>query len=156
MNRHLLFGLLLLVLYSCSYFEKKKYDLDPDDKIKMMNADRAFSRLSEQKGMKNAFLEYIDSNGVLLRPGHFPLLGADAIDFLVQLNDTTYTLKWEPMGGMVAKSGELGYTYGIYALKPTDKDTLIYGNYVSIWKKQSDGSWKFVLDSGNEGLGDEE
>lgn len=155
MNRNLLFGILLLSLCSCSYFEKKKYALDDDEKMKMMDADRAFSKLSEAKGMKDAFLEYIDSNGVLLRPNHLPLLGADAIDFLVQSNDTSYSLKWEPRGGAVAKSGDLGYTYGIYALKPTDKDTLIYGNYVSIWKKQADGSWKFVLDSGNEGIGEE-
>jgi ketosteroid isomerase-like protein len=127
--------------------------LDPDDKRKMMDADRAFSKLSEEKGMKNAFLEYIDSNGVLLRPNNIPLLGADAIDFLLQQNDTTYTLKWEPRGGSVARSGELGYTYGLYALVPTAKDTVLYGNYVSIWKKQSDGTWKFVLDSGNEGIG---
>jgi hypothetical protein len=24
-----------------------------------------------------------------------------------------------------------------------------YGNYMSVWKKQDDGSWKFVLDGGN-------
>jgi ketosteroid isomerase-like protein len=35
------------------------------------------------------------------------------------------------------------------------KDTIIYGTYISIWKKQSDGNWKFVLDSGNEGVGKE-
>jgi len=113
------------------------------------------SRNERRKGMKNAFLEYIDSNGVLLRPNHLPLLGADAIDFLILQNDSSFKLKWEPRGGMVAQSGELGYTYGVYALRPTDKDTMMYGNYVSIWKKQSDGSWKYILDSGNEGIGEE-
>ena len=122
--------------------------------MNMMDADRAFSRLSEVKGMKAAFLDYIDSNGVLLRPKHLPLLGADAIDFLIQQNDSSFTLKWEPKNGMVAASGDLGYTYGLYILKPTSADTLIYGNYVSIWKKQSDGKWKFVLDTGNEGIGE--
>ena len=119
----------------------------------MLDADRAFSRLSEEKGMKQAFLEYIDSNGVLLRPDHLPLLGADAIDFLIFQNDSSFTLKWEPRTGTVSRSGELGYTYGIYELKPHGKDTILYGNYVSIWKKQTDGKWKFVLDSGNEGIG---
>ncbi|MBL0056459.1 MAG: hypothetical protein IPP31_09725 [Chitinophagaceae bacterium] len=70
-------------------------------------------------------------------------------------NDSNYVLKWEPKGGQVALSGELGFTYGVYALRPADKDTLMYGNYVSIWKKQSDGSWKYILDSGNEGIGNE-
>ena len=141
---------------SCDLFTKKKVAAGPDEKQKMMDTDRAFSKLSVEKGMKNAFLEYIDSNGVLLKPNQFPIVGADAIDYLIQENDSSYTLKWEPENGAVAQSGELGYTYGLYAIKPSAKDTTIYGTYVSIWKKQSDGSWKFVLDSGNEGLGEEE
>ena len=156
MKKFLLFGIALLSLCSCNFFGKKKDGDANDDKMKMMDTDRAFSRLSEEKGMKNAFLEYIDSNGVLLRPDHLPLLGADAIDFLIQQNDSSFTLKWEPKAGVVAKSGELGYTYGVYVLRPSTKDTLIYGNYVSIWKKQSDGNWKFVLDTGNEGIGNTE
>ncbi len=147
-------SLLSFLLFSCK--DKKRSPEDAvDDKIKMMDADRAFSRLSEEKGMKRAFLDYIDSNGVLLRANHLPLLGADAIDYLIQQNDSSYTIKWEPKNGSVAASGDLGYTYGLYVLQPTSKDTLIYGNYVSVWKKQSDGNWKFVLDSGNQGIGEQ-
>jgi len=102
--------------------------------------------------MKNAFIEYIDSNGVLLRPGHLPIIGANAIDYLIQQDDTGYTLSWEPRNAEVAKSGEMGYTYGIYAMRPKAKDTVIYGTYVSVWKKQQDGKWKLLLDTGNEGV----
>ena len=126
------------------------------DRLNMLEADRSFSDLSEEKGMKTAFIEYIDSNGVLLRPNVIPVVGADAIDYLIQLNDSNYVLTWHPKNGEVAKSGELGYTYGIYTLKPSEKDTLLYGTYVSIWKKQADGRWKYVLDSGNEGIGEDE
>ena len=152
--KKILLSAMALSLLSCNFFGGKKNHGIDEDKMKMMDADRAFSKLSEEKGMKKAFLDYIDSNGVLLRPDHLPLMGADAIDFLIQQNDSSYTLKWEPRSGTVSVSGDIGYTYGIYVLKPLAKDTLIYGNYVSIWKKQSDGNWKFVLDSGNEGLGD--
>ena len=152
MLKFLLFGIIFFSLFSCSLFKKKTDNEEINDKRTMMETDRAFSKLSEQIGMKNAFLEYIDSNGVLLRPDHLPLLGADAIDYLVQQNDSTFTLKWEPKTAIVAGSGDLGYTYGIYVLKPGLKDTLLYGTYVSIWKKQSDGKWKFVLDTGNEGI----
>ena len=30
------------------------------------------------------------------------------------------------------------------------KQEKTYGHYISIWKKQPDGSWKFVFDTGNE------
>lgn len=150
----LLFSAFIFISYSCKMKEASKPLGNFEDKMNMMDADRAFSSLSEQKGMKQAFLDYIDSNGILLRPNHLPLLGADAIDFLIQQNDSSYTLKWEPKNGAVAGSGDLGYTYGVYVLKPSTIDTLIYGTYVSIWKKGIDGKWKFVLDSGNEGIGE--
>jgi ketosteroid isomerase-like protein len=155
MARILIVAFLIISISSCSLFDKKKpATSEIDEKIKLMDADRAFSKLSEEKGMKHAFLEYIDSNGVLLRDDRYPLLGADAVDYLIQQNDSSFTMAWEPRGGAVAHSGELGYTYGIYALRPSSQDTTIYGTYVSIWKKQKDGNWKFILDSGNEGLGE--
>ncbi len=156
MNRFILFTIIVFTFTSCNFFTKKKPAAGIEEKIKMMDADRAFSKMSQEKGMKKAFLEYIDSNGVLLKPNKFPIVGADAIDYLIQQNDSNYTLQWQPKSGNIAQSGELGYTYGLFALKPAGKDTTIYGTYVSIWKKQSDGSWKFVLDSGNEGVGEEE
>jgi ketosteroid isomerase-like protein len=156
MNKVLLFAAVMVSMGSCNLFQNKKVVAGPNEKQKMMDNDRAFSALSKAKGMKNAFLEYIDSNGVLLRPNQLPIVGADAIDYLIQINDSSYTMQWEPKGGAIAQSGELGYTYGLYAVKPSSKDTTLYGTYVSIWKKQADGSWKFVLDSGNEGVGEEE
>ncbi len=156
MNKVLPFLFILISLGSCNFFKKKKVVAGPHEKQKMMDADRAFSKMSMEKGMKTAFLEYIDSNGVLLRPNQLPIVGADAIDYLIQINDSSFTMQWQPKGGAIAQSGELGYTYGLYAVKPSGKDTALYGTYISIWKKQADGSWKFVLDSGNEGVGDDE
>jgi ketosteroid isomerase-like protein len=143
---------LIVLCYSCNFLQKKKPADTLEDKIRMMDTDRAFSKMSEDKGMKAAFMEYIDSNGVLLKPGQYPVAGADAIDFLIQQDDSTYKLKWEPSKGIIAQSGDLGYTYGLYALKLSGKDTGIYGTYITIWKKQADGKWKFVLNSGNEGI----
>ena len=117
----------------------------------ILETDRAFSEMSRLHGMKKAFIEYIDSDGILLRPNHLPIVGADAIDFLSQSNDSAYILTWKPSSGEVASSGDLGFTYGIYNLQL--KDTTINGTYVSIWKKEKGNKWKFVLDTGNEGLG---
>lgn len=141
----------LLTLGAC-IAHKKEINSD-EARQSMIEADRAFSKLSETKGMRFAFMDYIDSNGVLLRPNTQPMVGANAIDFISQGNDTSYTMTWEPNGANVAQSGELGYTYGMYSIKPRNRDTVFYGTYVSIWKRQPDGKWKFVLDTGNEGIG---
>jgi ketosteroid isomerase-like protein len=154
MNKTLFSVIVLVSLISCKNLKKKTPNSGAFAKMEMMEADRDFSKMSEEKGMKAAFIENLDSNGILLRPNHLPIAGADAIDYLIQQNDSDYTLTWEPRNGAIARSGELGYTYGIYALRPSKKDTVIYGTYVSIWKKERDGTWKYVLDSGNEGIGD--
>ena len=116
----------------------------------IINADLAFSDMSKQSGMKNAFIDYMDDEGILLRPAHTPVKGADAIDFLSQVNDTSYTVSWVPEGAEIAKSGDLGFTYGVYTLETAG--TTLKGTYVSIWKKQADGQWKFVLNTSNEGI----
>jgi ketosteroid isomerase-like protein len=128
----------------------KKTNIGSAAKQEIINTDIAFSDYSKKHGMKKAFIEYIDDDGVLLRPDHLPIVGADAIDFLTQLNDSSYTLTWKPFAAAISSSADLGYTYGIYNVQ--FPDTNLSGTYVSIWKKQPDGKWKFVLDTGNEGI----
>jgi len=141
-------GFLFLLLISC---QEKSNSPKAKSTQEIIQADEAFSNLSQKEGMKRAFIEYIDNEGILLRGGHPPIIGANAIDFLSQVNDSSYTLTWSPAGAGLAASADLGYTYGIYKLEL--KDTVLRGTYVSVWKKQKDGKWKFVLDSGNEGIG---
>jgi ketosteroid isomerase-like protein len=136
------------LLQGCNNPKKNNVSLMKEEIIK---ADEAFSNMSRKQGMKKAFLEFIDNDGILLRPGHLPIVGADAIDFLSQANDTSFTLTWKPFAAETSSSGDLGFSYGVYLLML--QDTTLSGTYVSIWKKQPDGKWKFILDSGNEGVG---
>ena len=150
MNKYFCIGFLLLI---CACKDKKSPVSNAvNDKIELIQTDKSFSDMSVEKGMKAAFIEYIDSNGVLLKPNLLPIVGAHAIDYLIAQEDSGFTLNWQPHNAFVSQSGDLGYTYGVYALHPKNIDTVLYGTYVSIWKKQGDGSWKFVLDSGNDGI----
>ena len=61
-------------------------------------------------------------------------------------------LTWTPVKADMAASGDLGYTSGNFVFKSKNKDgqpTAHYGKYMSVWKKQKDGSWKVVVDMGN-------
>ncbi|MEP6616371.1 MAG: hypothetical protein ABJA57_07305 [Ginsengibacter sp.] len=144
-----IFYLLFLCQLAMSCSEKKTTK-DIASKQQMIETDIAFSDFSKKHGMKKAFIEYMDDDGVLLRPNHLPIIGAYAIDFLTQVNDSAYTLTWKPSAGTTSSSSDLGYTYGIYTLQLPD--TSLHGTYVTIWRKQPDGKWKFVLDTGNEGV----
>ncbi|MFM2361059.1 MAG: hypothetical protein RLY16_3052 [Bacteroidota bacterium] len=136
--------------------EKKPTGPDPVVlKSELLSTDRAFSRLSEEQGLRVAYMEYIDSNGILLRPASLPFVAGDAIDFISQTNDSSIQMTWEPQTGEVAKSGELGYTYGVYSIKPKAEDTVYYGTYINVWKRNASGKWKLMLGSGNEGVGEQ-
>jgi len=122
----------------------------------LMQVDRNFSLLSVEKGSHASFLEYIDDSCVLLRPNRYPVIGREKIEEMFSKPDTSFTLTWEPLYADVSESGDLGYTYGIYTVEmdsPEGNLVTKKGTYVTIWKKNRNGDWKFVLDTGNQGLG---
>lgn len=150
MKRILFFS--VAVFFSSCKTKKKPDDISTELKVAMLETDRAFSAMSQSKGLRNAFMNFIDSDAVLLRPNSVPLVGGAAMDLIISSDDSASILTWEPKEANIAKSGDLGYTYGIYSRKPGEEDTIYYGTYITIWKKQADGKWKFVLQSGNEGV----
>ncbi len=121
----------------------------------LKNADIDFSNLSREKGIKEAFIAYTAENGVLLRPFMMPVVGYDAVKKFMEEGDSNFQLTWEPLYADVSESGEMGYTYGLYTAVFRDEkgvENSGRGTYVSIWKKDKNGNWKFVLDTGNPGL----
>lgn len=121
----------------------------------LKKADIEFSNLSKEKGVKEAFLIYASENGVLLRPFMMPIVGYDEVRKFMEEGDSNFQLTWEPLYADVSTSGDMGYTYGLYTAAFKDEtgmEKTSRGTYVSIWKKDKDGNWKFVLDSGNPGL----
>lgn len=139
--------ILLIVIFNLTFC---KSSVKPD-KQQLLEADRMFSATSVTQGYNLAFIEFAHPDAVLLRQNNMPVVGKEAVKLLFEKADTTgIDFTWEPIAGNIASSGELGYTYGIYTFK---KDTVSEkGTYVSIWKKDSKGNWKYILDCGNKGI----
>jgi ketosteroid isomerase-like protein len=125
---------------------------DADAKsAKLLQTDLAFSRLCEEKGAAAAFYEFLTPEATSLPPGEFPIKGREAIRVHWSAGPQG-ALTWKPATAQVARSGELGYTWGTYEFSvsgPDGRPQISYGKYVTIWKKQADGSWKVLLDTGN-------
>lgn len=119
----------------------------------LFEVDRKFSQTAGEIGFNKAFIEFAHPDAVLLRQNSMPISGKEAIIKIYENVDPAgIRFSWEPLAGDIAKSGELGYTYGIYTLQ---QDSVIQkGTYASIWKKDENGQWKYVLDTGNKGLGE--
>ena len=118
----------------------------------LIDTDLAFSEMSEAQGMSGAFIHYADTSVVMLRNEADPIQGkADLIEAYQGRDDSGFTLTWKPEHAEIAASGELGYTWGKYLISTRDSlgtEQKQAGYYVSVWKKQSDGEWRFVLDGG--------
>ena len=156
MKSLLLLPLLLLISQISFSSPKNSSKSFRDGKDELIQVDIDFSNLSKEKGMNFAFLEYVADDGVLLRPFTYPIVGKENISKeMLSSDDKNLQLTWSPLYGDVAASEEMGYTYGTYEMKIKKDDgaeEIRKGTYVSIWKKNKAGKWKFVLDTGNPGL----
>jgi ketosteroid isomerase-like protein len=143
------FIIILIVIFSCTKTTKKS------DSGILLQTDRDFSAMSVRDGMHKAFLYYIADSGVLLRNNSYPLRSRQSLSSLFEKSsDTSFLLTWEPVYERLSQSGDLGYTYGIFTNQVKRTGVISKGTYVTIWEKQKDGSWKFVLDTGTQGLPD--
>ena len=111
------------------------------------SAERKFYRTGQEKGTRAAFLAFLADDAIVFRPG--PVNGKGVWE---KRAETGLDLIWEPTFAAIARSADFGYTTGPAKWKANKKEEkfLGYGQFVSIWKKQKDGSWKVALDLGIE------
>lgn len=97
------------------------------------------------------FASWFAEDGVALGNGAAPLIGKVAIAKSATWSPKDYQLTWTPTDGMMGPSDDMGYTWGHFEGKSKDKNgnpVVISGRYMTIWRKQADGTWKVVLDAG--------
>lgn len=66
------------------------------------------------------------------------------------MQDPNFALSFEASDVEVARSGDLAYEVGTYSMTMSDPKTkkpmTEKGNYVVVWQKQADGTWKVIRD----------
>src|ERR1043166_3990238 len=80
------------------------------------------------------------------------LIGPKIIREADEARGESTSLTWKPVYANVAGSRDLGYTVGEYISTgrgPTGAAVQRFGKYLTVWKRQKDGTWKFLVDGGN-------
>ena len=116
-------------------------------KQEVINTETEFAKLLKEKGMHEAFVAFADENAVLMRNDDL-IIGKEAIDERYS-NFNSKNLTWKPDFIDVSNSGDLAYTYGKYNYTYKDSignNQIDTGIFHTVWKRQNDGSWKFVWD----------
>jgi len=97
------------------------------------------------------FVSWFADDGVALGNGKQPLIGKVAIAKSATWSPRDYQLTWTPTDALMGPSGDIGYTWGHYEGRSKDargNPVLTSGRYITVWRKQPDGTWKVVLDAG--------
>jgi ketosteroid isomerase-like protein len=114
-------------------------------------ADSLFSDLAYRMGTGFAFANTAADNGVVFGSPQF-VVGPEAIRSYFAGQGSSSTLTWRPVFSAVAGSRDLGFTVGEYiatGLGPSGAAVQRFGKYLTVWKRQRDGTWKFVIDGGS-------
>ncbi len=122
-------------------------DLSTKAAREITNADLAMSDLATKEGFHKTLLQFADDSLIKPQEGEMPVIGKVALEKYWSGKPETKDLSWTPIKTEASTSGDMGYTIGNW--KYAGKDTTLYGNYYTIWKRQPDGQWKFVVDGGN-------
>ena len=133
--------LYLIVAFSCASKESTE-----EQKNDVMITENAFALMAKDKGIAAAFYAFAADDAVIKR-GPTIIKGKEAIREFYEKQPQTGELQWAPDFADV--SGDLAYTYGKFTF--TEKDSTgtlkeTYGIFHTVWKKQKDGTWKFVWD----------
>ena len=106
-----------------------------------LDVDKNYNNKLNEGGI--AFVkEDFSKDGLILRTGSFPTYYPFS-----NLSASEHKFKFSPLGGTVASSNDLGYTFGRVRLEPTEGGLAksADANFLRVWKVEG-GVWKIVLD----------
>jgi ketosteroid isomerase-like protein len=150
---------LVLVLAACS--TSSSSDVPHSDSVNIaqlresvMQADRDFSSDFAKRRVEG-WVSWFDTAGVQVAPTGDTPRGHDQIRAHMTKNfgDSTRILDWRPVMAEVSNDGTMAYTIGDWDFYVRGKDSAASagsGRYLTVWRRQADGSWKVLADIGTQ------
>jgi len=137
-----------LLLFGCS--PKAEIKNNSYYREQIFKAENDFKNISQTKGIAIAFYTYADANAVIKRENDSLIHGKENIKkYYSSPKFEKAAVTWKPDFVEVSNDGTMAYTYGKYIWTTTDslgKKKDFKGIFHTVWKKQKDGSWKYVWD----------
>ena len=140
---------LLLLIATMASAQTTRKSPPPGEQL-LLDADRSFYRETAKRRL-DGWMDYMADDAVLFSAK--PVVGKDAIRAFYEpaFADPDFSLSWQLTRAEMFPSGDTGYSTGRYELHAKDAkgDKVVrHGSYLTVWKKQQDGSWKVVADGG--------
>jgi ketosteroid isomerase-like protein len=121
----------------------------------LLERDRAWASAAGARNV-DTILAYWTPDARVLLPGRPAYVGTAAIRQMVtgSLATPGFAITWAPDSAIVAGSGDLAYTYGTSRVTMADSTgapVTTTAQYIEIWRKDTDGQWRCVIDFNHEG-----
>ena len=118
----------------------------------IMKADADFNRAVADRDLKR-FLSFIAEGATFNGGTPDEIRGRDAVakDWAPFFEANGPRLTWAPTKAEVLGAGDVGYSVGTseYITTANGQKTVRRGNYLTVWRKQADGAWRVVYDTGS-------
>ena len=118
---------------------------------KLRETDSSFSDLADRMGVAEAFTTYVAPDGAVFRASQL-VVGPRSVRDIYSAQGRSTALTWRPIFAGAAASGDLGFTVGDYVATlrgPSGAAVQQFGKYLTVWKRQRDGNWRFMIDGGS-------
>jgi ketosteroid isomerase-like protein len=115
------------------------------DPQKIVDAEHAFAQMAAEKGVGAAFLAYMTDGAVVFNPQK-----VNARSHWASRKESEARLLWAPNYADISSDGTVGYTTGNWEYRPKGKldAPVAFGEFVTVWTRQSDGGYKWIIDIG--------
>lgn len=120
-------------------------------KAELIAVEHAFNNMAQEKGLLPAFEHFAAPDAAFIDTDPRRFRGLAAVRERMGKTPPGTQLTWSPLFTEVSDDGTLGYNYGRYETRgkgPDGTEFVRGGFFLTIWKRQPDGSWKYVMDTG--------
>ena len=120
-------------------------------KAEVAAMEDAFCALAKEKGLNAAFAHFAAPDVAFIDTDPRKFRGPAAVQERMGPDQPGVALTWSAYYTDVSDDGTLGYNYGRYESRRSGKDgkeVVRGGWFLTIWKRQADGSWKYTMDTG--------
>jgi ketosteroid isomerase-like protein len=120
-------------------------------KAEVAAMEDAFCAMGKAQGLRAAFSHFAAPDVAFIDTDPRKFRGPAAVLERIGPDQPGVSLTWSALFTDVSDDGTLGYNYGRYEFRspgPDGKEIVRTGFFLTIWKRQPDGSWKYVMDNG--------
>jgi len=124
-------------------------EITPNE-VLLMKQDSDFNKATQERRL-DGWMDFMADDVVVRRGPN--VIGREALRKSMEAEwaDPNYSLAWRPVGARMVAGEHMGFTWGRWELNtalPDGNKLHMTGDYLTVWGKQKDGSWKVIWDGG--------